>query len=284
MKQMVKKARRFFFSPRVGRQLIVRQLRNLGVRPGGILLVHSSLSALGYVVGGVNAVIAALRDVIDPTGTLVMPSHTWESMDSGCRTFDVRLTPGCVGAIPELFRSLPGVKRSLHPTHSVSAVGPDAAWLIDDHERAPTPCGEGTPYAKLLDRNGQILFLGCGLESNTEFHTIEALTNSSYLMRDETEQFNIIDDVGRRQVLPFRRHMSGIPRCFPLVESMLLRHRVATIGRLGQARLLLIDGSGFRKLMVSALTAQPGLLLANADLSVCSERIGAVASALQSCN
>src|SRR5262249_17025747 len=151
----------------------VRDLRALGIRPGGLLLVHSSLSSLGFVPGGVETVVRALIEVVGLRGTLVLPAHSWDEMEAGGRTFDVLRTETCVGAIPEAFRRRPGVVRSMHPTHSVAATGPLAAWLIADHESCATPCGPGSPYAKFLDRDGQILFLGTTLNSNTAFHTIE---------------------------------------------------------------------------------------------------------------
>ena len=104
---------------------ITTGLRELGVKPGGILMVHSSLSALGYVPGGTRTVVESLRHALEPNGTLVMPTHSWEVMEKkGCRIFDARSTPSCVGAITEAFRAMPSVKRSLHPTHSVAAIGP----------------------------------------------------------------------------------------------------------------------------------------------------------------
>src|SRR5262249_42288298 len=151
-------------------------------RPGAVLLVHSSLSALGYVPGGPETVIRALIDSVGPDGTVVVPTHSWQEMEDGSRTFDVRRTGVCVGAIPEYFRRRPGAVRRLHPTHSVAAIGPISDWLTAGHESSETPCGPGSPYVKILDRDGQILFLGTSLKSNTAFHTIEALEKVPYLM------------------------------------------------------------------------------------------------------
>src|SRR5262249_52641015 len=141
VKQFARRAMRPITRPRLTGATIAADLRALGVRRGGILLAHSSLSALGYVVGGPRTVIRALREAIGPKGTLVLPTHTWEWMETGCRTFDVNATRACVGAIPEALRAMPGAVRSLHPTHSVAAIGPRARPLIDGHELCATPCG-----------------------------------------------------------------------------------------------------------------------------------------------
>src|SRR5262249_15671446 len=110
-KRMGKKLLRPLMNPWLTRGRIVADLQELGLKSSGILLVHSSLSALGVVAGGARTVIDALGESLGTQGTLVLPTHSWEVMDSGCRVFDVRQTPSCVGAITEKFRAMPGVVR-----------------------------------------------------------------------------------------------------------------------------------------------------------------------------
>lgn len=234
----------------------------LGVSKNGILIVHSSLSALGYVPGGPASIIDGLLDAVGTEGTLVFPSHTWEAMEAGCRTFDVRESRCCVGAIPEAFWHRPGVVRSLHPTHSVAALGPASAFLIDGHERAATPCGEGTPYDRALLADCQILFLGTGLQSNTAFHTLEAIASLPYLLQPEDDLFTIFDASGRSSQVPVRRHKAGIRRCFAETEPFYRKGGVVTAGRVGAAPSLLLNGAAFRTLTASTLKSDPEFLLA----------------------
>lgn len=248
-------------NPAVDARRIRADLRALGVRPGGILLVHSSLSALGYVVGGPRAVIDALVAASGRDGTLLIPTHTWEAMEEGCRTFDVRHTRACIGAIPESFRKMPGVKRSAHPTHSVAALGPSADGLLAGHERCATPCGEDTPYDRSLMKDGQILLLGVGLESNTAFHTIEALAGVPYLMRDQADEFELIDGGGGCRHIAVFRHRAGIPRRFGAVEGLLIERGVMRKGTVGRAEARLINGAAFRDLMSGLLRGEPHALL-----------------------
>ena len=49
---------------------LIDNLENIGVQAGMTLLVHSSLSAMGWVCGGAVAVIQALEAVLTSTGTL----------------------------------------------------------------------------------------------------------------------------------------------------------------------------------------------------------------------
>jgi aminoglycoside 3-N-acetyltransferase len=173
------------------RQSLADDLRRLGVEPGMIALVHSSLSALGWVNGGSIAVIQALQDVLTPDGTLVMPAHSgdlseparWENppvpaswvdtIRATMPAYDPRLTPTRgIGSIPEHFRTWPGVLRSDHPALSFTAWGMRAEEITRGH-RLEDPLGEGSPLARIYDLKGYVLLLGAGYGSNTSFHLAE---------------------------------------------------------------------------------------------------------------
>jgi aminoglycoside 3-N-acetyltransferase len=245
----------------VTRQRLAEDLRRLGIHHGGIVLVHSSLSSLGYVRGGAKAVIWALLDVLGPEGTLVLPTHSFRQMNAGCRTFDARQTGSCVGALTETFRKMPGVHRSLHPTHSVAAFGPHAVALTEGHERSSTPCGDGTPYARLLERDGQILLLGVGLRNLTVFHTVEALADVPYLLKREPETFALVDASGHRESVSFWRHEPGVSRRFPDTEDFLAAEGVLKHGRVGSAPSMLVSGRRFCDSMMTKLQQDPTFLL-----------------------
>ena len=80
------------------------------------------------------------------------------------------------GILTEIFRQLPDVKRSGHPTHAVSAQGPDAELYTATHHLSVTPCGAGSPFRILAERNGMILCIGCGIGIVTANHDVEDLT------------------------------------------------------------------------------------------------------------
>ncbi|MEJ5310445.1 MAG: AAC(3) family N-acetyltransferase [Anaerolineae bacterium] len=184
---------------------IAQDLRDLGVREGGVLLVHSSLRVLGYVEGGPETVIQALLAALGPEGTLLMPALSYEHVTRCSPIFDVRYTPSNVGAIPEYFRLRPGTRRSVHPTHSVCAVGPRTGEMLDDHPLDDTPCGPHSPFHKLRDVGGQLLMLGCGLHPNTSFHAMEELIVPPYLFGDPLT-YTLIDADGRSQQKTYRTH------------------------------------------------------------------------------
>jgi aminoglycoside 3-N-acetyltransferase len=185
--------------------LLQKDLIALGVQSGGILMVHSSMRALGHVPGGPEAVIQGLHAALGAKGTLLMPALTFEQVTPENPVFDIRNTPSNVGVIPETFRTRQGTLRSLHPTHSVCAAGPLAAELIEPHAADTTPCGPNSPFRALAERGGQILFLGCGLEANTSMHVVEEMIVPPYLY-DPPITYRLILADGQVQIKTYTPH------------------------------------------------------------------------------
>jgi len=242
-------------------QSLSEQLSDVGVARDGILFVHSSLSSIGNIEGGVNGFLDALCTV-KAQGTLAMPAHSWRAVNSGSRTFSVLDTPSCVGLTCETFRLLDGVKRSLHPTHSIAALGRDADWLSQGHEDAASPCGDGTPYEKLVEKSAQVLFVGTDLSSNTLFHTIETLAALPYALNAHAEKFEIRDSAGNQFEKSFYLHQQAVQRRFAETEASLVDSEVATIGMLGKAKTILIQASPFAEVMLQKIKNSPNYLLA----------------------
>ena len=154
-------------------------LHRLGVSRSDTLLVHSSLNEFSAFLGKPLDIISALQEAVGPTGTLLLPTlpFTGSAVEyvRTAKPFDVRRTPSQMGMLTELFRRMPGVSRSLHPTHPVAAWGANASGMIANHHLASTPCGKETPYGRLLDHNGKILFLGTDISVMTFFHAVEEI-------------------------------------------------------------------------------------------------------------
>lgn len=170
------------------RESLGRDLRELGLQAGQTVIVHSSLSSIGWVCGGPVAVIQALMDVLTPDGTLIMPTHSgelsepaewqhppvpadwWSIIRETMPAFDPRLTPARgMGRIAETFRTWPDVKRSYHPQDSFAAWGKHAE-VVTTHHALDYGLGEGSPLARVYDLDGHVLLLGVPYGNNTSFH------------------------------------------------------------------------------------------------------------------
>jgi aminoglycoside N3'-acetyltransferase len=145
-------------------------LREVGVRPGMLLMVHSSLSAFGYIADGSAACIGALRDTLGARGTLAMPTHSLNVL--GCPVYDPARSPSLVGAVTEVFRRLPGVLRSAHPTHSVAAQGPLAEALTAGHHAGLAPLARDGFWGRFVEADGWVLMMA-PLKSCTLMHACE---------------------------------------------------------------------------------------------------------------
>jgi aminoglycoside 3-N-acetyltransferase len=170
-------------------------LRTLGVESGDTLLVHGSLSSLGWVCGGAPAVIDALQRVVGEDGTIVMPTHSPGNMDPDdmqhppvpdtwnatirdqMPPYRPAVTPTQgMGQIAECFRSSPNVHRSDHPQVSFAGWGAEARLVTDDHSLEYS-LGEESPLARVYDLGGDVLFLGTTHATNTSLHLAEYRTD-----------------------------------------------------------------------------------------------------------
>lgn len=208
---------------------IVDQLRQIGVMPGGVLLVHTAFSKVRPVEGGPAGLIADLLSAIGPDGTLVMPSMS----DDDERPFDRAKTP-CrgMGIVAETLWQMPGVLRSDSP-HAFAAIGPHAARITADHPW-DVPHGLDSPVGHVHELDGQVLLLGAGQDANTTIHLAESLAGVRYR---QPKTLTLLRD-GE----PVRLAYDEIDHCcqrFALVDAWLdadgLQRRGA-IGR-GEARL-----------------------------------------------
>lgn len=177
----------------------------LGLKPDDTVLVHSSLSSLGHVEGGPETVVDTLRSVL-PDGTLIMPSMTCNTIGWDNMCFSIRDSVSGVGVIAEYFRNLPGVMRSMHPTHSACGIGVHAEEILSHHMEDNTPVGPHSPFSLIRKFGGKVLMLGCGLHPNTSMHGVEELSEPPYLFRPEMKEFELVDWDGTVTKKFYRTH------------------------------------------------------------------------------
>ncbi len=176
---------------------LVSDLRTLGVQPGMTLLVHSSLSKIGFVCGGAQAVVMALQEVLGEEGTLMMPTMSsdwsepaqWKAppvpktwlpiIYEYWPTWDPDLTQSRqMGEIAETFRNQRDVIRSKHPQCSFAVRGPNTKFLTD-HHALEEAIGDQSPVGRLHQLDGHVLLLGVGHANNSSIHLAEHRANYS---------------------------------------------------------------------------------------------------------
>ena len=170
---------------------LVTDLHELGVTHGNLIIVHSSLSRLGWVVGGAQAIVEALFEAVGPTGTIVMPSQSsaisdpvdwtnppvppeWiETIRNEMPVYDPASSPTRgMGAVVDCFLHHPATLRSAHPTVSFAANGPAATEITRNHQLSPG-LGAGSPLDRLYDLDAKVVLLGVDHANTTSLHLAE---------------------------------------------------------------------------------------------------------------
>src|SRR5690606_33797168 len=248
------------------RTQLSQEFHELGLRDGDVVLVHSSLSGLGWVDGGADAVVEALLDAVGSLGTVLFPTLTGSERDGPDHppVINLAVTPCWTGAIPDASRRHPGAVRSIHPTHSVTAIGARAAEFASGHEESRTPCDGRSPYARLIDTGGMILLLG-GVthDSNTTLHALEEVSRVPYHLQErETDGIVRLPD-GGEVVVRNRLHLWGWERDFPKVGPLLRDAGVERHGQVGASGATLLSASGLRDTILPLLEQDPLFLLSS---------------------
>ena len=232
---------------------IKNDLHSLGINKGDDLLIHSSYKALGGVEGGIKTFIDAVLSHLGDKGTLLIPSLSYDSVHAmDVPTFDIKNTASCVGAISEFFRTLQGVKRSMHPTHSVCAIGARQDDYIKNHYLDNEPVGENSPFAILPHFGGKILMLGCGTKPNTSMHGIEEYVKTPYILSDFTRTYTLVDENGVKTEKDYYVHyirQNGYAQRYDRLENIMEMQS----GKILQADCKLIDSAKMWKYAVEKL-------------------------------
>jgi aminoglycoside N3'-acetyltransferase len=247
--------------PERSRAEVVDQLRALGVKAGGVLLVHASFRATRPVEGGPLGLIEALRDALGPDGTLAMPSWTGDDEEP----FDPVTTPASpdLGVVADTFWRLPGVRRS-HHCFACAAAGPEAARITADPLPLP-PHIPASPVGRVHELDGQVLLLGVGHDADTTLHLAELLAGVPYRAR---KHCTVLQD-GR----PVRIEYGENDHCcarFALADDWLRPRGLQAEGRVGHAHARLARA---RDIVAAALEhlARDPLLFLHSPSAQCAE-------------
>ncbi|MGB4780377.1 aminoglycoside N(3)-acetyltransferase [Microbacterium sp.] len=243
-----------FPSGPVTAQRLTTDLRALGIRPGSTLMVHTSLKSLGWVVGGAQAVLEALRAAVGDEGTLVMPTQSWQLCDpavlkeapeqwwpvirENLPLYDPAVTPTqTMGAVAELFRTLPGSHRSSHPQRSITAAGPHAVRITSRHP-LDAPAGEHSPLGALVELDAQVLLLGVTAAKATILHLAEHRADYPGKRTTPSGVAMLVD--GRREWVPFEELDVHDDDFVDVVDAFAADTGLVRVGPVGEATAMLL--------------------------------------------
>ncbi|NOZ20268.1 MAG: AAC(3) family N-acetyltransferase [Planctomycetes bacterium] len=255
-----------------------RDILVLGLGPGDHVVVHTSLSKVGRIDGGPEALLQAFLDVLGPEGTILVPTFTYSfSGRPGTAPFDRWHTPGSrTGIFTEAVRTHPNAHRSAHPTHSVAAVGGRAKEFTEGHESV-SALGIGSPMYKAAEAGGYILLVGVTHNRNSSIHVGEVLANAPYLREHFCEAWKrtarVVREDGRIEEIPLHPEVPGCSAGFDIIDVPLRKRGVIKDGRIGNADAMLMKGLEMFAVVREVLEKHPAFLLCdNVGCDVCTRR------------
>lgn len=176
----------------VTQSTLIADLAALGVVAGDSVMVHAGLRSIGPIIGGPDALIAALLGAVGSSGTIMAYTDWQGAPEWACdeeghilpqwREHVLPFDPAASrtirdnGALPEFVRTTPGALRSASPGPSMTALGAKAQWLIDPHP-LDYGYGPGTPLARLVEAGGKVMMIGAPWETMTLLHHAEHLAD-----------------------------------------------------------------------------------------------------------
>lgn len=233
---------------------LINDFQKMGIEKGMNLMVHSSLSKIGWVIGGGQTVISALVDTVGAEGTTVMPSATpyclhpksWEDIEipehwipkitEWLPLFDINTTPTTLGIIPEAFRNWPGTLRSDHPISSVCARGKLAEVVISKHNLEISE-GKDTPYEKVYELEFNVLLLGVGFNRCTMLHFTESKSKNR---RETLSNYPVLLD-NNRVWIEVQDMGNDNNTHFPKIGELFLKEKDIRKEKIGEADSLLFS-------------------------------------------
>jgi aminoglycoside 3-N-acetyltransferase-4 len=237
---------------------LTRQLLDLGVERGGVLLVHTSFRAIRPVEGGIDGLVGAMRDALGSSGTLVMPSWSGERDEP----FEASTSPSDedLGAVPQRFWRLPGVRRSGH-AHAFAAVGARAGFILQDALPLPPHIPE-SPVGRVHELDGQILLLGVNHDANTTIHLAEVMSDVPYGLPKHVTVW----EGGRRIRVDYAEN-DHCCRRFLLADAWLREDGSQALGAVGSGEARLVRARAVTRVVCAQLGRDPLVFLHAPDES-----------------
>lgn len=227
---------------------LLLQLEKLGAPKNSVVIVHTSLKAIGAVDGGAETVLDALIEYFAESGLLCVPTHTWDT-----RVLDFNDVRTCIGVLPTVAAKRADGVRSLNPTHSMVVFGKGAKEFVECEKTVDSPVSPNGCYAELYKRNGYILLIGVGQEKNTFIHCVEEILKIKNRISDWYEKTKIIHLDGREEIREIKVFLEdGVPDAsnfFGKFERAFRRHDCIKDGTFGAAKVQLCSANKIKEVI-----------------------------------
>lgn len=229
---------------------IMEQLEEFRHIKGKIVIVHTSLRAVGEIEGGGETLLDALIEFFARDGGLLcVPTHTWNS-----DVYDRREAQSCIGVLPRLAAAHPDSVRTLHPTHSMAVFGDRqlAERFVENEAFADTPANPKGCFGKIFSQDGYVLLIGVGQEKNTYIHFVEELLDVPDRLTDYKVEKTIIHKDGqkeKRQLYWFDDKIPDVSVYFPKFEAPFRFHRCIKDGYIGNAKVQLCNARKMKEVI-----------------------------------
>ena len=243
----------------MNKEQLVSQFKAIGIEAGMDLQVHSSLKSIGSVEGGSDVIIDALLEVLGSEGTLMM-STVSGNVNPNQPVFHVDHTPSTVGYLSNVFRKREGVVRSMHPVHSMAALGPKAVFFTEGHLESNTPWSGDSPYGKMMRNGVKLLFLGVNFACNTCMHALEIEARVPGLHTEKTSTLYVFDSDNNMQTIEHHWHAPK-KDYFINMESVVAANGGLTYGQIGTSISRLADAEILRETVLPILKETPDLAI-----------------------
>lgn len=237
------------------KQDIKNQLSAMGAPRDSVVLIHSSLRAVGETEGRGEGLLEALIEYFtEEGGLLCIPTHTWANVgDLSKPTLDLNSPKTCIGTLPDLAAAHPLARRSLHPTHSMAVFGDGAEEFIADEVRCRTPAPPFGCYGKIYERGGRILLVGVGHNRNTYLHGVEEMLDVPNRLSPEPLPMTVRRADGSvEKRLSHSHHAEGIgdvSKRYPKYEPAFRHYGHIVDGFVGNAPAQLCDARGMKDVL-----------------------------------
>ncbi len=252
------------------KEMLVKDIKAMGIEATDALLIHSSMKSVGQVEGGADTVIDAFLEVLSE-GMFMLPTHTWAQMSAEYNLFDPESEDACTGIMPNLFYKREGVVRSLHPTHSMAVYGKasvkgedgkkriiTANEYVQGEENVTTPCAANGCWGRLLDIDAKILLLGVNHVKNTFIHAIgemfdvpERFTAEPVLFKIKMPDGSIKENYVYRH---YNKNTAHISESFEKLAEGYLERGAAKYVKFGDADCILCSAKGLYEVTKDVLS------------------------------